>query len=936
MTGHYRLIKTRINSINNKRTFALLLLMPLFLIFGSRANAQSLGDPIVDITFGSGTATRSGPLSADSGSTTYIYSANGFPNDDYYTITNTSAGLINGWWTTTDHTGNAGGYMMIVNGSYDPGTFYTRTVTGLCGGTQYQFAAWIKNLLNYNGILPNVTFSILTTDGSILGTGNTGDIAEGDVWIQYPFTFTTPANTGTVVIKMSNNANGGIGNDIAIDDITFRPYGAPVSVVLNQSTATTATYCAGMSHAITITATTTLAAGYEQKVQELINGVWTDQTAGSTSTTFTVNSPTTAGTYYYRVVTALTANISSSECLVSSNQLNLIITPSLTAAFTVPANTCLGAATAFIDASVSNGATISSWLWNFGDGTTSTLENPSHTYTNAGDYTVTLTLPATTGCTVSTATQTVHIGALPVAAFTYSTPDCLSPAITLTDASVTATGTIVSRAWNYGDGTTEIKTTGAPFQHTYAATGSYIVTLTVTTAAGCTGVITQIIIVSPFPVVNFITPDVCLADASATFTNTTTLTGNATGTSTYLWKFGDANAIAANPDSSVAQNPSHKYSEEGVYSVSLTVTSPAGCKASVTKSFTVNGSVPVAGFKVLNSTGLCSSQPVSFTNESTVDFGSIAKIVLYYDYGNNPTTSETDNIPSPAKVYMHTYPDFHSPATVNYQVRMLAYSGISCVAEKDETITLLATPTVALTVPSTICLEAEPIQLTASETSGVAGSGVFSGTGVSSSGYFNPAVSGIGAFTISYLYTSSNGCMATTNRLITVDASPVVTAANNVTILAGGSATLEAKATGHNLTYLWSPAAGLSSATVLDPVASPVVETTYTLKVTDSAGCSASAQTTVNVLQSPVIPNTFTPNGDGVNDTWNIKYLDSYIDCTVQVFNRWGVQIFSSVGYPSPWDGRYNSATVPVGVYYYLINPKHGRKEFSGWVTIIR
>ncbi len=922
--------------INTKRRFAFLVFTLTTLFLSGRVCAQSLGDPIVDITFGAGTATRSGPLSADSGSTTYTYSSSGFPNDDDYTIANTTAGMFNGWWTTTDHTGNTGGYMMIVNGSYDPGTFYTRTVTGLCGGTQYQFAAWIKNLLNYNGILPNVTFSILTTDGTVLGTGNTGDIAEGDTWIQYPFTFTTPANTGTIVIKMSNNANGGIGNDIAIDDITFRPYGAPVSVTFNQSTATTATYCAGTSHAITISTTTTLANGYEQKVQELINGVWTDQTGGSTSATFTVNSPTTAGTYYYRVVTALTANISSSECLVSSNELTLIITPSPTAAFTVAANTCLGTATVFTDASVSNGSTISSWLWDFGDGTTSTLQNPSHTYTQAGDYTVTLTLPATTGCTVSTATKNINIISLPVAAFTYSTPDCLAMAITLTDNSTAAEGIIVSWVWNYGDGTNETKTTNAPFQHTYSTAGTYIVTLVITTATGCSATTTQTITVSPFPLVNFTTPDVCLADASATFINTTTIAGNATGTFTYLWNFGDANATSGNSNSSTLESPSHKYSQEGIYSVSLTVTSPAGCTAGVTKSFTVNGSVPVADFKVLNSTELCSSQMVSFTNASTVDFGSITKIELYYDYGNNPTVAETDNSPYYGKVYTHTYTEFHSPASVNYQVRMLAYSGISCVAEKDETIKLLATPAVVLTVPASICQDAAPVQLTASETSGVAGTGVFSGTGVSSSGYFNPAVAGAGTFIISYLYTSSNGCTATASQSIRVNTSPAVSVVNAVTILAGGSVTLEAKSAGDSLTYSWSPATGLSSTTVLDPVASPAAETTYTITATNLDGCSASAQVTVNVLQSPLIPNTFTPNGDGVNDTWNIKYLDSYPDCTVQIFNRWGTAIYSSVGYPSPWDGRYNSQEVPAGVYYYLINPKHGRKAFSGWVTIIR
>ena len=95
----------------------------VFLLFSYQSRAQSLGDPIVNITFGSGSAIRSGALAADSGSTTNIYSSSGFPNDNYYTIANTTAGMLSGWWTTTDHTGNTGGYMMIVNGSYTPGIF---------------------------------------------------------------------------------------------------------------------------------------------------------------------------------------------------------------------------------------------------------------------------------------------------------------------------------------------------------------------------------------------------------------------------------------------------------------------------------------------------------------------------------------------------------------------------------------------------------------------------------------------------------------------------------------------------------------------------------------------------------------------------------------------------------------------------------------------
>ena len=92
----------------------------------------------------------------------------------------------------------------------------------------------------------------------------------------------------------------------------------------------------------------------------------------------------------------------------------------------------------------------------------------------------------------------------------------------------------------------------------------------------------------------------------------------------------------------------------------------------------------------------------------------------------------------------------------------------------------------------------------------------------------------------------------------------------------------------------------------------------------------------ITVLKSPVIPNGFSPNGDGINDTWKIKYLDSYPGATVDVYNRYGQPVFHSYGYSTEWDGSTNGKPLPIGTYYYVINPKNGKPIFSGSVTIIR
>ncbi len=84
------------------------------------------------------------------------------------------------------------------------------------------------------------------------------------------------------------------------------------------------------------------------------------------------------------------------------------------------------------------------------------------------------------------------------------------------------------------------------------------------------------------------------------------------------------------------------------------------------------------------------------------------------------------------------------------------------------------------------------------------------------------------------------------------------------------------------------------------------------------------------------IPNTFTPNGDNINDTWEIKYLENFQNCTVNVFNRYGQKVFSSLGYPKAWDGKYHGITLPSGAYYYIIDLKNGTGVVSGSVMIIR
>jgi gliding motility-associated-like protein len=930
------MLTTFSRKVNCKYLCSVLCTVVSTMLFGYTCRAQSLGDPIVKITFGSGFFQYAGALRPDSGSTTYRY-VGASPDDNEYTIANSTQGMNAGWNLTTDHTGDGNGYMMVVNAAYTPGLFYTRTVTGLCGSTRYQFSAWIKNILKGNGILPNVTFMIEDVNGNYLGGGETSNISADNTWREYPFIFDLPANTQTVVLKMINNAPGGSGNDIAIDDIAFRAYGSKVNVIFDQANTT---FCEAISQNITMRAATSLPPSYALKFQKLTSTGWEDLRPADTNPSIVIATPTLPGSYNYRMVTSDAGNINSPACVISSNYLAITVLPLPVASIDVADNACEGESTVFKDLSTAQGAFITSWLWDFGDGQTSTEKNPAHIYTSHGDFPVKLTVTNAIGCSSVTVTRPrpIHIVEKAIPDFRFSTPDCETQSITFTDISISNEGNIISRVWDFGDSTETEDQTTIPFQHTFKQAGNYDVKLTITTDKGCEVAKTTRIIVRPLPDVNFILPEVCYADQFARFVDSTFIADNSG--LTYLWNFGDADATPGNPNTSTQRNPQHHYSQTKQYTISLTVTSVNGCTVTKTKTLQVNGS-PLPDFEVLNENGLCATQEVFFRNKSTATVGNVTKIILYFDT-NDRTKKVEDNEPRPGKLYRYLYPN----AAQNYNVEMVAFTGDAGVCQEVKTgrVNIVASPVITFTPPDIICLNAGPIALTSTESAGQAGTAVYSGPGVTGA-VFNPEVAGIGTWLINCIYTVGNAsaCADTVTRSITVKPIPTqVSAGPDVSMLSGNSVKLQAMAMGSNLKYSWSPIIGLDNSAILNPVVTLSDNSiTYTLTVTladSSAGpaCFVTDSVKVTVLKVPEMPNVFTPNGDGINDTWEIKNLAPYYGAVINIFNRNGQKVYSSIGYSTPWDGRMNGVNLPIGVYYYIIEPKQGRSQVTGYVSIIR
>jgi len=138
------------------------------------------------------------------------------------------------------------------------------------------------------------------------------------------------------------------------------------------------------------------------------------------------------------------------------------------------------------------------------------------------------------------------------------------------------------------------------------------------------------------------------------------------------------------------------------------------------------------------------------------------------------------------------------------------------------------------------------------------------------------------------------------------------------------------------LNFLWTPSGGLPNPTLLRPTIMAMANQTYTLTATGQGNCSASDTMTVRILKPVNVPNSFSPNGDGINDNWLIPNLAEYPGCMVEVYNRYGQMVYHSNGYNTPWDGTFKGAPLPFATYYYIITLKNGFAPVTGSVTIVK
>ncbi len=334
---------------------------------------------------------------------------------------------------------------------------------------------------------------------------------------------------------------------------------------------------------------------------------------------------------------------------------------------------CLGSLTTFTDQSTATG-TITQRFWQFGDGGTSNLTNPTYMYLTAGVFNVTLTVTTNEGCTRDT-TKAVLVIPKPVASFTATAPTCAGDSVLFHNLSTTPHGTIVTWHWDFGDGgSTTITFPGSPdVNHLYTLGGTYTVVLTITTSDNCTDSKSIPVIIQPAPTASFIYGTTRCALMPVQFTDQSQ-TGGGSAITIWLWNFGDPTSGSANI--SPLKDPVHSFTHSGTFSVNLMVTNATGCFDSVSQTVTINAA-PVAQFTADTA---CVGSLTQFNDQSVPNATSISSWV--WDFGDPSSgTNNSSTLQNPT----HTYT---SPG--NYGVKLTVTNSNSCV--HDTTIQISVNP----------------------------------------------------------------------------------------------------------------------------------------------------------------------------------------------------------------------------------------------------
>jgi gliding motility-associated-like protein len=807
------------------------------------ADAQCTGNwgaPLVNQTFGQGNATDAwyGPLATyapgASTSTTFVGASGpvgGVLSDGFSGLAKIpSASGQGNWVTTTDHTGNQYGLMFLINAPSTAATvFFEYTMDNLCPNTTLKLSVWMLNA-NVSSLTTNPTYqypnmalqAVDPVTNAILGTAPSGNVPADAAWHQYSVTFNNAGSTSIKLQLVNNSVGSGFGNDLAIDDITVQPC-VPISHVLPKLD-TLICQNANLSFNASVLASPYNPAEYQWQYSADGGVTWLNQGAAGPNTNYNFSTTSlAAGSYLIRFKTGPIGATGNANCIAISDTSKVTISsPPVPPVIDYLNHYCTGAT--FVPFTIVTGTNIK-WYTAIG-GTPSTTAPVVNTATT-GTYTWYASQTTPQGCESPAIPITVTVSQTPVADFTFLfKPGCMNDTVSFHNNSQFAT----DYYWDFNDGFTDIS---ANPTHVYLNQNIYYVKLRASNQFCADSTLKSIDITHPLHASFTTSTDTLCVGSTVTFTNTSTASTLNNTAPSYYWVFADG-------VHSTLLNPTHTYTNPGVYNVMMVVKDGVPCTDTAYRTIFIDATPQISFTR--SDTAFCLGHKVDLI--PTFSLSGLDNIE--WNFGDN-----TDRIANVDPMH-HAY---DAPGT--YTITMYGNYRVCADVSTTAQVTVKALPVINLGRDTALCLDGAPLTVTDN--------------------------------------------MNMTNPLAT---------------------------------WQWNTGATTPSIEVKH-------DGIYTATVTIDQ-CSSSDEIEVKKDCIIDIPNSFTPNGDGVNDYFFPRqYLSNGVTgFTMTVFDRWGQKVFETKN-PNGrgWDGKFNDKNQPVGVYIYSIHVvmKNMRtEEYTGNVTLLR
>lgn len=576
---------------------------------------------------------------------------------------------------------------------------------------------------------------------------------------------------------------------------------------------------------------------------------------------------------------------------------------------------CPGASLAFTDSSRGVGLT---YVWDFGDGKTSTAQNPSTVY-DAGRYTVKLVVTDSEGCKDSLIKTDYIDVRTPVPVF--DARDTSSICQLLEAKFFNRSQDYESFYWDFGDGT---NSTLSDPKHFYDVYGNYTVKLFVKGYGGCVdSAVGQVNVYDPtaFTRIDYTVPSSVCNEIAVEF-NIATPPGTR-----FQFAFGDGKI-----DSSGQTVLHHLYDYPNTYRPSVALVDSQDCRVSVPGLVAINVRGAVPAFNI-DKKQFCDSGTIFVTNY-TISNEPVDSYV--WDFGDAQTSPDRN---PPAHV-------FSQPGL--YPVSLTATTQSGCQRTFTDTVRVYRTPAPVIALDDITCINRSLAfnGLLAQPDTGISWNWNFGDgrTSVERNNiitYANP-----GNYQVTLTAANRFGCRDIATHALTVAPLPVISV-QNVVIPVGSSIVMPVSYSNGVSSYTWTPPDGLNCTDCPTPLAKPKITTTYHVQVTDDNTCSNAADITVEVVcreENYFVPNTFSPNGDGMNDVFYPRGRGLARVQAMKIYNRWGQLVFEKRDFSANdpangWNGKLGGQHLPPDVYVYMIEFVCENAQIvpmTGNVTLIR